>query len=367
MLCLTGCEKRLEKTVGRIERHRNFMHEVRIDLLDGIPHSFSRLNEYDGLLLTLRSVNQGGGFTGSDDDRNSILRKIAEETKALIDVEYRPDGDARSLFDGDVLRRTVLSFHDFSGVPARLEEIAREMDSSGAGLLKIAVKCEDTSDLLRLFNLKAFLRRPALLIGMGIHGRLSRFLYKRFGSPFTFAVEDENAFGGAGLLTLKEIRDFGLGRNSELEPLGVIGGDHVVNSSGVKVYNRLFRDKGLDFIYLPLPAKDFDGALELAEKLGFQGLSVTMPHKEAALKKCAEASVQAEKTGAVNTLARRNHGWYGENTDINGLKLAMRDIAVHEGLRAAVFGCGGAARAAVYLMTKAGADVTVFHRDSIKA
>lgn len=241
--------------------------------------------------------------------------KVLKLGRFLVDFEFNPDGEISILFHGDYLERVVLSFHDHSEIPADHEKIARAMDSSGAGMLKIAVICGDTSDLLRLLNLRAVLSKPAVLIGMRVHGRLSRFLYKKFGSPFTFAVEDEKAFSGAGLPTLKELRDFGLESAAEPKPLEVLGGSHIVNSSGIKVYNSLFREKGMEFIYLPIPTKNLDETLELAEKLGFLGLSVTMPHKETALKKCAETNLQAEKIGAVNTLVLKENGWYGTNTD----------------------------------------------------
>lgn len=49
-----------------------------------------------------------------------------------------------------------------------------------------------------------------------------------------------------------------------------------------------------------------------------QGLNVTIPYKQTAYQACAEVSDIALRIGGVNTMVRRNNGWYGHNTDYEG-------------------------------------------------
>ncbi len=97
--------------------------------------------------------------------------------------------------------------------------------------------------------------------------------------------------------------------------------------------------------------------------LPLRGLSVTAPHKEAALALAGAESPLAARIGAANTLVCRDGVWEAEATDPDGvlLPLAERGIAP-AGLAAAILGCGGAGRSAAVGLAAAGAKVTLFNR-----
>jgi shikimate dehydrogenase len=77
-----------------------------------------------------------------------------------------------------------------------------------------------------------------------------------------------------------------------------------------------------------------------------KGLNVTLPHKQAACLIARERTTRAEMAGAVNTLALRDNGVLGDNTDGAGLIADLtRNLAFDlEGTRVLVLGAGGAAR-----------------------
>lgn len=94
---------------------------------------------------------------------------------------------------------------------------------------------------------------------------------------------------------------------------------------------------------------DTDGFAQRLQELhaeGWQGFNVTLPHKQAALAACTDASATARNAGAANTLIRQDDGWYGDNTDGEGLLRDLRDnldIPL-QGRRILILGAGGAAR-----------------------
>jgi len=77
-----------------------------------------------------------------------------------------------------------------------------------------------------------------------------------------------------------------------------------------------------------------------------KGLNVTLPHKQAACLIARERTSRAEIAGAVNTLALRSDGIFGDNTDGAGLIADLtRNLAFElKGTRVLVLGAGGAAR-----------------------
>jgi shikimate dehydrogenase len=77
-----------------------------------------------------------------------------------------------------------------------------------------------------------------------------------------------------------------------------------------------------------------------------QGLNITLPHKQAACLIARERTPRAEMAGAVNTLALRNSGLLGDNTDGAGLIADLTHNLSFElrGTRVLLLGAGGAAR-----------------------
>jgi shikimate dehydrogenase len=93
---------------------------------------------------------------------------------------------------------------------------------------------------------------------------------------------------------------------------------------------------------------------------GFGGANVTVPHKEAALALADEASATARAIGAANTLSFADGEIRADNTDAQGLLDALPGSP--RGAAALVLGAGGAARAVVWALLRAGAEVGVWNR-----
>jgi shikimate dehydrogenase len=98
--------------------------------------------------------------------------------------------------------------------------------------------------------------------------------------------------------------------------------------------------------------------LRLLPKIGFVGLNVTIPHKEAVLKIADVITDRAALIGAANTLIFRKDGKiHADNTDGAGFIANLRQNAPHWAPAAgpaAVFGAGGAARAVVAALIEVG-------------
>jgi shikimate dehydrogenase len=79
---------------------------------------------------------------------------------------------------------------------------------------------------------------------------------------------------------------------------------------------------------------------------GGKGLNVTVPHKQAACLIARERTTRAEMAGAVNTLALRDNGLLGDNTDGAGLLADLTRNLFFDlrGTRVLLLGAGGAAR-----------------------
>lgn len=105
---------------------------------------------------------------------------------------------------------------------------------------------------------------------------------------------------------------------------------------------------------------DRDHADELGPLLGrLDGLSVTMPLKEAVLEFCGEVDDRARRLHSVNSVLVREHVAHGRTTDGAGFldALAAQFALDVRGRTVVVRGAGGAARAVIDAVAEAGAGV----------
>lgn len=150
--------------------------------------------------------------------------------------------------------------------------------------------------------------------------------------------------------------------------VGVIGWP-VTHSLSPAMHNAAFAALGLAgwrYDLLPIPPDILGPGLRtLRDEGGYLGVNVTVPLKEAVLAHI-RADALAQALGAANTIDFRSDT--ATNTDVGGLieDLRANDIAL-DGARALVIGAGGAARAAVYGLAQAGAEVLVANRTPERA
>jgi shikimate dehydrogenase len=125
----------------------------------------------------------------------------------------------------------------------------------------------------------------------------------------------------------------------------------------------------VDGAYVPMAVKPehLAQALKALPVLGFAGVNLTVPHKEAAMGLVDEISAVAKSVGAINTVFVLPDGrLHGTNTDafgfIENLRQSRPGFDAKKG-PCVVLGAGGAARAVCAAMIAAGAaDIRIVNR-----
>src|SRR5262249_2047199 len=141
---------------------------------------------------------------------------------------------------------------------------------------------------------------------------------------------------------------------------GVVS-NNVTHSMSPLMHNAAFRAAGLDAVYVPFRAADFDDFLTFADAMKVTGVIVTIPFRTDAFRAAHTSDALTRDVGAANTLRRAAGGWEATNTDVQGF-LDPLDVVYRgsfTGARAAVLGAGGAARAVALALISRGALVTI--------
>ncbi len=321
------------------------------------------------VIFTLRSREEGGSYGGGEIDRLETIVEAARAGADYVDVEYSAFWQA--VLDSIPKQRIILSHHNFAETPANLESLLDAMAATGAGAIKIATRAKKLSDNLtiaRMLKHAAARQWKLCALAMGNEGIPSRILGPGWGSWLAFA----SLPGGKGtadgqvsaddMIRQYRVREVG----PETQVFGVLGRP-LGHTLSPLIHNTAFASRGLNALYLPLEAVNIDDFLEFHASCALQGVSVTIPYKESACVLARSLSVEANETGAVNTLVRQESGWHGENTDVEGFMRPLRR-RMHVGrIRALVLGAGGAARSVVQGLRSHGASVCIVARDPVKA
>jgi shikimate dehydrogenase len=140
-------------------------------------------------------------------------------------------------------------------------------------------------------------------------------------------------------------------------------GNPAAHSMSPVMMNAVFEVLSIPAVYLALQVDDPADDLVTLSKLGVQGISVTIPHKESAYRLSVSADEPSHTMGAVNTLRLHGAQWEGRNTDWIGAISALRShIEQFAGKRALIIGAGGVARAALYGLKRERAAITISNR-----
>lgn len=135
-------------------------------------------------------------------------------------------------------------------------------------------------------------------------------------------------------------------------------GNPVEHTMSPAIHNFLAEQTNINLVYVPFHVDT--GYLEDAAKGAFAlnclGVNVTVPYKSDVIPYLCGIDPLAKTIGAVNTLVRKENGFYGYNTDLPGLLRAFQSDSVKiEGEKVLILGAGGVARAVAVLLAGEGA------------
>ena len=135
---------------------------------------------------------------------------------------------------------------------------------------------------------------------------------------------------------------------------GLIGAP-IAHSASPAMHERAAEALGLRGHYQLIEVAGADAAglrmmLEGVRRLGFAGVNVTYPYKEAVVPLLDELAPGAAAMGAVNTVVVKDGRLIGHNTDTTGFARAVAPLLAPSGNAVAVIGTGGVGKAIAFAL-----------------
>jgi len=148
---------------------------------------------------------------------------------------------------------------------------------------------------------------------------------------------------------------------------GLIGSP-LKQSLSPRIFKALSPLSGEKYSYALL---ETDGAglgqtLKKIEREGWAGFNVTLPLKEKIIPFLDALSPGSEAVGAVNAVRIKDGKLEGHNTDTKAMSLALQEAGCRpRGRECVIWGAGGAARAAAWVLASGGAETVHIHNRSV--
>lgn len=184
--------------------------EVRLDSLKktkDVKQLFRdvRISSSLPVIVTNRWSKEGGSFTGSEQERISMLSSAMEHFDA-VDIELKAAGRdvvvEKAKNQGIPL---IISYHDFNKTPSK-EQMMRMLEEarSAGDLPKLAVMANSLGDVLQLLEVTLRAQKPLCTIAMGALGIHSRIIAPLYGSALTYGHTGKAK--APGQLSVSELR-----------------------------------------------------------------------------------------------------------------------------------------------------------------
>ncbi|MEX2172225.1 MAG: shikimate dehydrogenase [Pirellulales bacterium] len=344
--------------------------ELRLDYI-GSRVNIQRLLKDRGcpVIITCRREQDGGKYVGTEDTREMMLRQAIAEGADYVDLEE--DVAARIPRFGKTKR--IISYHNFRKTPDDLRELHDRLASLDADIVKIATMAQNPHDNVRMLEMVHESEISTVGMCMGDIGTPSRILHAKFGGPFTYATFHHERALAPGQLSYQQMMEIYRYEqiNKDTMAFGVIA-DPIGHSLSPQIHNAAFRELGINAVYVPfrIPSDSLGDFIADVPRLGIQGLSVTIPHKEAIAKFLTKVDPAVKGIAAVNTVVYRDGQFLGYNTDykaaIDSLENSYGAIGANpsplKDKRVLVLGAGGVARAVMYGLQRRGAKTVIASR-----
>ena len=193
--CVSIAENDPKKLVTVVKRalEKSDFAEIRFDFLKpkDVPDVLELVKkQLTKCVCTLRPKDEGGKFVGSESERKSIIKLIAEYNPFLLDIEFNAlEKDKKFLKDIKNSKTQILvSWHDFKKTPTlrNLNEkfIVMRRLSEYVKIVTMAKTVNDAAKILSLYNNAS--KTKLIAFAMGEEAKFTSILSLHLGSPFTY-------------------------------------------------------------------------------------------------------------------------------------------------------------------------------------
>lgn len=285
-------------------------------------------------------------------DKEMIITLAGRDIPIPTDIRGYVDVGPKGQYDG----RTITSCHlDTTPSADGICCIFEQMDGD---VVKGAFRVDGFCDLMNIHRASE-IKKPHVILGTGMNGRITRIRQNLLNNEFTFAHTGTPT--AEGQMSVDNMIDLG----DDCIITGLVGSG--VTSASEKMHDTAFRHLEIRGKYLTFDVTDIQSMDDVMRSYDIRGLNITAPFKTDVVHLLDALDPVSEATGSVNTVSNHNGDLIGYNTDVVGIARAFELSRVDmKDKRTLMIGAGGASRSCAYYLNAADAECTVTGRNTEK-
>ena len=216
LVCIAVIGRSIDKVMKDMKEasQQGDIVELRLDGLEEIV--LEKLLPFTNcpLIVTNRRKDEGGLFTGTEEERISYLEKACEYGATYVDAEWATHEKLRhKLMECRGKTKVILSYHDPKETPPldKLLSLWNEMSAAEPDVVKIVPYAHTIWDSLTVLNFlrevgKAGKGKKVISHSMGKEGKITRLLSPMLGSILTYASLKGAGKTAPGQMTADQMR-----------------------------------------------------------------------------------------------------------------------------------------------------------------
>jgi len=263
------------------------------------------------VIVSCRRAQDGGAWSGSEEERCGVLRKATFSGAAYVEIE--PDvahevpraGSAKRIISFTSLEKPL------SDVPARIDQ-AVGLDADVVKFAWPTPTLDAAWPLLAAVSRKCAL--PVVGLGLGAAGRTCSLLSLKYGSPWVYAALEKGMETHDGQATVSELDQLYAWRDitASTRFVGIAGfGESRLTTA--RLFNAGFRELDLNTRCVPLEIGELSKLRRMLEFLQINAL-LTSRHLGEHLLPLAQHAEDAARVGTnCDLLLKKSNGWNAFN------------------------------------------------------
>jgi 3-dehydroquinate dehydratase / shikimate dehydrogenase len=346
------------------------MLECRLDRFSKAPDIGELLaNKPKPMIMSCRRTQDGGQWSGSEQDRIALLRQCIISKADYVEIELDIADEIRKFPPA----KRLISYTNLSETPPDIAKIYEEAQKKSPDIIKLTTLARTVEEAWPLVQILAKQREPTVVVGLGKPGVLLTVLGKKLGVPWTYAALEKGMEAYPGQPTARDLdlvyhyKD--IERSTRL--IGVTGFDKQ-SFVTVAAFNAVLKALELPARCLPLPMGKIAPFQKIMDAAKLAAVVVDAQHRGPILEIPGEIEDAAKESEAADVIIRKDDKWHAYNTlwraALSALETAMRSKSsgdkLLEGRIVMIVGPNAVARTLAYGVKRRGGVPIIASRDA---
>jgi 3-dehydroquinate dehydratase/shikimate dehydrogenase len=262
------------------------------------------------VIMTCRREQDGGHFSGSEEERLALLRHCIISKVEYVEIELDVADQIRP-YPG---AKRVISYTNLRETPADLAEIYEEARTKKPDVIKLMTLARTPEEAWPLVQILAKPALPTVAVGLGKPGLMLSILGKKMGSPWTYAALERGMEAYPGEPTVHALQTVyhypAIERNTRL--IGVTGFTDLQYVT-VGLLNAGLQHLDVSARCLPIGVGHSRLFRKVMEAVHLAGVVVDEPNRHGLLDIPADLDSAARQCEAVDLLLPHEQKWHGYN------------------------------------------------------